>query len=621
MSEHGVEQAAGEQSQRISSGGLTEDIRGVMADIERRLDRLRMAHTEREREREELEQRSSEVQQRADELEAAALELAEHRREHEAAVAAAEARFVELDRREVTAREAFEQAKARHDATRAELAEQGQAIAHDREQLDADRKTFEDERARIEELAEEAAQQVRDLEEDRAALEATARELDERQKDLDSQASTMAEKWKELEQHKAALSARAEQLKEQDRKLAELSRQAAEQREKLSGDSSDLEQQKRWLAEQTKQADLLRARVKQLESELEVARAQAAEAVQASGNGEADQEALRELEFTKTKLRDAAEMIASLREQLDKARDKRSDAGPAAPASDEHLDRRKRRLEYVRQALRREQEKVAKASALLRERSAALAKQATSGADHATTSTPARPAKAGPIVAVARLGTGMAGVAIALAVLAGVSWLAAGEFAKPTYAASVTVAHDARGRNVLAEDLAGWQAFHESLMQDPRFFEFAAERMRQRGLLGLGDAVAMKTFVEGSVSWVSGRDGEIKLEIREQGADRAERVAETLAIALVGQANAARERRPDGLPSVVSQEAKAEARPLTNEQPIYAGGIMVGLTLLSAMLGGVFSRRMGRLREQVAAEGATAIDEMGEDQERRISIG
>jgi len=215
----------------------------------------------------------------------------------------------------------------------------------------------------------------------------------------------------------------------------------------------------------------------------------------------------------------------------------------------------------------------------------------------------------------------MAGVTVALVVLAGVSWFAAGEFATPTYTANVTVAHDARGRDVLAEDLAGWQRFHEALMADPRFYEFAAERMRQRGLLGLGDAVAVKTLVEDSVGWVSGRDGELKLEVRQEGADRAERVAETLAIALVGQANAGRERRPDGLPSVIAKDAEASGRALTNEQPIYAGGIMAGLTLFSLAMGGLVSKRIGRLREQVAAEGATAVDDMGDQTERRISIG
>lgn len=616
MSEQGMEQGASGQAQRLASGGLTEDIRGVMADIERRLDRLRVAHADREREREELEQRSSEVEQRAARLEAAAKELGERRREHEEAVAAAEARFTELETREASAREAFAKAKERHDALRAELNKQRETLEGERSKLDDERLAFEAERRRIEELAQEAAQQVGDLEEDRAALEATARELDERQKDLDSQASTMAEKWKELEQHKRALDARAGQLKEQDRKLAELSRQAAEQREKLSGDSSDLEQQKRWLAEQTRQADLLRARVKQLESELEAARAQAAQG--ATDAAEVDGAIAHELDVTRAKLRDAAEIIAGLREQLDVARSQRQAGARGEPVSDEHLDRRKRRLGYVRDSLRQEQAKIAKASELLKQRSAALAQR---GGIAAMPAESIEPEEASRIAGIARLGMGMAGVAVALAVLAGVSWMAAGELARPTFAASVTVAHDARGREVLAQDLAGWQDFHESLMGDPRFYEFAADRMRQRGLLGLGDAVSVKSFVESSVSWVSGRDGEIKLEVREQGAGRAERVAETLAIALVGQANAARERRPDGLPSIVSQEAQAEARPLTNEQPMYAGGIMIGLTLLSAGLSSLLSRRIGRMREEAAAEGATAIDDMGEQHEGRISIG
>jgi hypothetical protein len=202
-----------------------------------------------------------------------------------------------------------------------------------------------------------------------------------------------------------------------------------------------------------------------------------------------------------------------------------------------------------------------------------------------------------------------------------VSWIAAGEIATPTYAASVTVAHDARGRDVLAEDLAGWQAFHESLLSDPRFYEFAAERMRQRGLLELGDDVSVKAFVESSVSWVSGRDGELMIEVREKGAGRARRVAETLAIALVGQANSARERRPDGLPSVISKEAAPDERPLTNEQPMLAGGVFAGLVLVSAALGGLVSRRIARVREQAAAEGHTDVHDMGEQHEGRINIG
>ena len=607
---------------RTPSGGLTEDIRGVMADIERRLDRLKTAHADREREREELEHRSAEVESQAERLAEAQSELEFGRRAHEEALQAAEARFAELDRREAQAREAFEQAKARHDAAREELAADKDKIEHERAQLDESKQAFEAERVRVRELAEEASQQLKDIEEDRTALEDTARELDERQKDLDAQASTMAERSKELDQQRDALEQRANELQEQDRKLAELSRQAAEQREQLSGDSSDLEQQKRWLAEQTKQADLLRARVAQLEGELAGAReaAEQATAVPAA-SPEADEAPAEELVQTRDKLHEAAGIIGQLRQQLDEVRagnDVQTDV-QMVPADDAHLDRRRRRLAYVRSTLRDEKAKVAKASELIRQRNEALAARGRAGA--VEQAEPAKQTKTGPVAAMARLGVGMACVAVALAVLAGVSWLAAGEIATPTYTATVTVAHDARGREVIAEDLAGWQGFHEQLMTDPRFFEFAAERMRQRGLLGLGDAVAVRAFVEESVSWMSGQDGQLKLEIRQEGAGRAERVAETLAIALVGQANAARERRPDGLPSVISQEATADARPLTNERPMYAGGIMVGLTLLSAGLGGLVSRRLGRLRQQVAAEGATAVDDMGDHHESRISIG
>ncbi|MEQ8317701.1 MAG: hypothetical protein RIE77_02585 [Phycisphaerales bacterium] len=613
MNDGNMAQAGNEQSPRINSAGLTEDIRGVMSDIERRLDRLRAAHADREREREELESRSQAVHEHAQQLEQARQELAEHQRAHEEAVAAAEARFAELDRREEAARTAFEEAKARHDATRRELAEATTEIESGREALAADREAFEAERSRIEQLAEEAAQQVKDVEEDRSALEATARELDERQRDLDEQASTLAERVREIEARSKGLDERAKMLEEQDRKLAELSRKAAEQREQLSGDSSDLEQQKQWLAEQTKQVDLLRARVKQLEGELTEARSHA---IDADGQADEADESLRaELDETREKLRDAAGIIAQLRDQLNNA-----DASEPANADDAHLRRRQRRLRFVRQTLRQEHAKIAKASELLKQRSAALSEQGSERGSETSNAAPA-PQVTGPLAALARMGVGMFGVAGAIAVLAGVSWIASGELVTPTYASSVTVAHDARGREVLAEDLAGWQAFHEDLMEDPRFYEFASERMRQRGLLELGTAVAVKSFVEESVGWASGRDGELMLEVRQPGADRSRRVAETLAIALVGQANSARERRPDGLPSVISKEAQADRRPLTNERPLYAGGIFGGLLLVSAALGGTVSRRLKKVRQQAAAEGHTDYDDMGEQSEGRISIG
>ena len=599
-----------------SSAGLTEDIRGVMADIERRLDRLKTAHADRERERENLEQRSAEVESRSIALAEEAQSLEQQRHAHEEAVAAAQSRFEELDRREVAAREAFEDAKARHDETRQRLKLEREAIEAERQAISEAQEEFRLEKDRVREISEEATQHLKDIEDDREAIEKTAVELDERQKDLDSQASTLAERWTELEQHRADLEARSAQLDEQDRKLAELSREAAEQREQLSGDSSDLEQQKRWLAEQTAQVDLLRARVAQLESELAEAR-EAVEAAPIAQEVEPTDDAIsHELEVTREKLRDAATIIGELRKQLDVAKQQAAEVPSIevpAGEGDEHLARRKRRLDYVRGALREQQEKLAQASALLRERTASMSSESKPSSGSA--------AKVGVVGGFARLGVGTAGVAFALAILSGVSWVAAGEIATPTHVASVTVAHDARGRSVLPEDLAGWQQFHEDLMVDPRFYEFASARTRQRGLLGLGDAVAVKTFVEDEVSWVSGRDGELKLEVRQQGADRAERVAETLAIALVGQANAGRERRPDGLPSVVSEQAEASGKALTNEQPMYAGGIMAGLALLSLGLGGALSKRLGKLREEVESEGATAIDDMGETTESRISIG
>jgi len=629
------------QESESISGGLAGDIRGVVADIERRLDRLRRAHGEREREREDLEERSRQLRERSQEIEERAnalagqeADLSQRRAELEAQAEAIGRRQADMDAREAQLAQAVSQAQQRHAEARRAL--DGERSATTRARAEADNALSE--AARREEEAARVAEQARvklaDLEEDRRAIEQTARELDERQRDLDAQAAELADRAGELDAQRRELEARAGELAEQDRRLGELSRALAEREERLGGDSSDLEQQKRWLAEQTAQADMLRARVASLESDLERARSagqDGADAQQALRDAEeharhrieqaveqAQRQADERAEALEAKLRHAAQTIADLRDRLEEATDGTGSA--AAPVDAEHLGRRRRRLRYVREQLRDEGAKLAKASELLRQRTAAL--QASSPAtDKPQAQRRADAGRSHRGLGLMRVGVGMAAAAFAVALLASLSWVAADHVVTPTYRASVGVAHDPRGRAVAEQDLVGWQSALEGLLGDPRFAEFAAEHMRRRGLLGLGDAVAMRRFLEERVAWTSPRPGELRLDVREVGADRAERVADTLAIALIQQANSSRDRRPDGLPSIIDREAAAAGDPLVDQRPMYAGGILGGGLLLCLAVGAVASRRLGRLREQVSLEGHTDLDDMGDQSDKRIAIG
>ncbi|MEO1007453.1 MAG: hypothetical protein AAFX79_02710 [Planctomycetota bacterium] len=590
----------------VAPTALADDIRGVVRDIERRLQRLREAHESRPDERAQLEHRASQL----DEQQAVLLDRA---RAIDEAESEYKRRVRELDDRERQLRESIEAARREREDEQAKITGQLDQPAHEREAI-------ERQVAELEQREAEARRMLTDAEEDRRAISATAVELDQRQQDLDAQAAELARRARENAAQLRAVEERAGTLDEQDRRLAALARQLAERQEQIAGASDDLKQQQQWLAENTRQADLLRARVAALEAELEQSReaqeqpaaepAFDAHPVEPAPIDAAAEERLAEyeaeLEQANTKLRHAAEIIAQLRTELDQG----ASAPASAPIADEHLARRRQRLASVRRALRRNRD------ALAQERQAAEDTKAAAGG--------AAPRQGKAPASASRLrvfGLVFATVAFGVGLLGGLSWLAAGHFATPTYNATVVISHDARGREVTSEDLAGWQAFHEDLLSDPRFMEFAAERMQRRGILQLASAIDLRSFLETSVSAQSGRDGELMLEVRDVGSGRAVRVADTLAIALIGQANAARDRRPDGLPSVVTREARADAEPVHDERPVYAGGILGGGTLACALLAGVLSRRLARVREEVDNEGRTALHETGDDQFSRITIG
>src|SRR5690606_33563256 len=130
--------------------------------------------------------------------------------------------------------------------------------------------------------------------------------------------------------------------------------------------------------------------------------------------------------------------------------------------------------------------------------------------------------------------------------------------------------------------LAGWQTFHEEFVADARFIEAAAPQLGRRGITTLAQPGALTADLEANLTAFSPGPGQLTLEYRGEGATRARRVVETLVATLAREASLSRDRRADGLRSVVTDEAAVMGRPISDGRLVYAAGIfamLAGATL------------------------------------------
>jgi DNA repair exonuclease SbcCD ATPase subunit len=453
------------------------------------------------------------------------------------------------------------------------------------------------------------------------------RSLSEREKTLQSLKASLVEATAQSEKSASALT-------ESERRVADFKRQVIERdgriqdlSAKLSAATGKLREVSHGIQEQAEligQARELEAqlnesteKVASLEAELAEARAQLGEHPESVPDPAvlAERETLRlraesleeQLLDTRRQLESASDEVAELHDRLEKGAGPSRGGGSFGDVPEEVGEAiviRWRRLRLMRTILREQADKLRQAGEAVRARYDEVEKVAQERqtlarerASFAASKASIQP-KAAPRSTMSTLAASCY-AAVAVAALAGLSWAIGGQIAPATYEARVTINADGQGTAPSPSQLAEWQKYHESLLKDPALTELAAERMGRRGIASLATPGALMSRLEADVNTQSPSAGQLTINLRGKGSAETVRVLDTYVTALVSQANADRERRTDGLATVISEAPSPGSGPIEDPRLIYSGITFALSAGFSLAVGGVALRRLSTAKERL----------------------
>ncbi|GMV26765.1 MAG: hypothetical protein AMXMBFR58_27960 [Phycisphaerae bacterium] len=632
-----------EREQSIAA--LRRDVDGRLADLNLRERTISSQKTQVAELQRSVEQRAAEADARhadldriTNELEQRGRMVADQAKDLEAKAAAAHQALLEAK----SEREALDAQRADVERKSAQTAALRESLEAGQRELDARRAELDRDRAKAESLAAELAQQQRrsetashDAQRLREECESLTRRLADADRRLASQADQFAAQRRE---HETAVDDLRRRTRELETQLAEASRSGDQQTARAEAGDRAVEELRSRLAEAERalaaaQASALEKDAKLRDAlasceELRKKLAEAEEARLAAPTGEArdnrgthaDHDALAE------KLRTACEALVQLRneraELVEKARTLESELARARRTIDQlkaaspgaksthpvAMQRRKQRLSVARELILKRLEKVRKAEDALAtrfqqcERVLAMRQELADAREllNAARRNVERTRATGKAAALIFYGTAAA------ALLGVLSWFGTQAIVPGEYAARAVIAADDRGRSLGPGEYAEWQSFHESMVEDPRFIEVAAERMERRGILDLARAPDLKSAIKEHLSYQSGSHGELSLEWRDKGSERSFRVLDTFVTALTSHSNAARERRVDGAVTKITQTATQGTERLDTDYRWIAAAAWGGSMLLSFGLAVLFWRSIAKAK--ATFEGSATVD-------------
>lgn len=185
-----------------------------------------------------------------------------------------------------------------------------------------------------------------------------------------------------------------------------------------------------------------------------------------------------------------------------------------------------------------------------------------------------------------------------LGVLAALSWAVAGQMAPGRYVATAILGAEGRGSALNGDQLMGWQQYHEKLIADPQFIDAVADHMGRKGIAHLASPGLLKERVQKDLTWESPTPGELRIELRGDGAERTTRELATFVTKLAWDAMATRERRADGALTIIRQEAKAGATPIDDQRIMAAGMYLGGSVCFGLFLSLLLWRRLANVKNQ-----------------------
>ncbi len=266
--------------------------------------------------------------------------------------------------------------------------------------------------------------------------------------------------------------------------------------------------------------------------------------------------------------------------------------------SDEWTVSRRERLLRMKSILRVQSDKIRRATEALRDRYDQCEQVLTKRTELVDAYQAVTDAQAKLAKGEARSGAlmGLSGFGLLLMIIAGMSWFVAGQVTPGAYASSITLTAKAGERTLTTEDIESWQGYVQQLTTDPQFIEKAAQGMKRRGITDLAVPGVLSAHMSESLDVVVAEPGSIHFEYRGQGPARTQRILDTYALTISAQANAARARRIDGALTSIVENASAGQAPLDSARIQTAGMIFGGSSLATFTLGGLFWRRLSKVK-------------------------
>ncbi len=309
-------------------------------------------------------------------------------------------------------------------------------------------------------------------------------------------------------------------------------------------------------------------------------------------SGELDDQTRAKIEALENQSSELIATIEKLNTQLEEERAK--PRGESASLNDEWTTRRRERLARMRKRLHGDAEKVRLATDALQSRyeqcEQVLTKRAELAEAYEAIASAQRKVRNKEVRSGVLVGL-FAMVAITLMLAVG-SWFASGRVAPGMYSSRATLTANAPDGKLSETDLAQWEAYITGLITEARFLEVAADRMERRGITEFATPGELGKHMESSLDIVASMPGEIVVEYRGVGAERAQRILDTFVVAVSGAANNARARRGDTAITNVRESASLTTEPLDTKRLEMAGMIFGGSMVLSLIVGGVIWRRL-----------------------------
>ena len=399
--------------------------------------------------------------------------------------------------------------------------------------------------AEVKNEAREAGDAARVAERDARIEELTA-EVHRLQHDLNERAES-------VKQSNAANAAGAQQVVVLQQRVRELEGAP-------KGDSTKLTKRVQELEKQLAEAQELKERVRELEAELTSAQAKGSRGGAASGGPSSKQ----------------------LDEKVQRIR-----------AAAEHLQRRRSRLNRVRQLVELRKPKGDGKVSQSASEQIELAQQSIAEARSALAMSEREMMKRW---ARSRAGVTVSFVAILIALVASASWFLADHFHPPKTSASVTLEARLKNNSLLdGEEGARWSTWHAEMLNDPSFRSALAKRMQERQLPQFATNDALNRVMKDDITVDSIRPGAITITMAGSDEQQLLSALDTLASTLATVSTREAGKRPDAARTVVrgetneagaTQYAQLTGIALDDQRLMYTA-IIFAVTLFVAFLCGI----------------------------------